>query len=522
MTSELETIDDLKARLSDPMWRVTSGALYRIMIKSDAGDGQVVPFIPNAAQMDLLQDLWYRNIILKARQRGFTTLIAIMWLDHALFNSDQRCGIIAHDREASEIIFRDKVKLAYDRLPATLKAAMPLARDSASELLFSHNNSSVRVATSMRSGTIHRLHVSEFGKICSKFPDKAAEVITGSLPTVPNDGIIVIESTADGRDGDFFKMSQRAQSLKDASTKLSSRDYRFHFVPWWSDNGYRLHDDSIRIAPKDNLYFDSVEAALKIDLDISQRRWYVTTRDGDFNGDAEKMWQEYPSMPSEAFQVSTEGTYYANQLTAMRKNGRIGAVPHVDGVPVNTFWDIGNSDGTGIWLHQKVGVAHRFIRYIEGWGEPYRYYIKELQDTGYLWGTHYLPHDAGHKRQQGEKNEPPIEILKKMGVGGVWTLVPVVGELSHGIQLVRDVFSQCWFDDVGCKDGIVHLENYRKAWNERNGCWSDTPRKDIHTEGADSFRQFAQSLKKMAVAEMPATTIIPQSRTNHWPRSRAA
>jgi hypothetical protein len=147
--------------LRDPMWRLHSGALYQIMLKSDDGNGPVVPFIPNDAQAAFIRSIWYRNIILKARQRGFTTLIAVLWLDHALFNADQRCGILAQDREAAEIIFRDKVKLAYDRLPASLKALMPLARDSASELLFAHNNSSVRVATSMRSSTIHRLHISE-------------------------------------------------------------------------------------------------------------------------------------------------------------------------------------------------------------------------------------------------------------------------------------------------------------------------------------------------------------------------
>ena len=103
----------------------------------------------------------------KARQLGFTTLVCIVF-DTALFSENMRCGIIAQDREAAEVIFRDKVKFAYENLPEELKAAMPLARDSASELLFAHNNSSIRVATSMRSGTIHRLHISEFGKICAE------------------------------------------------------------------------------------------------------------------------------------------------------------------------------------------------------------------------------------------------------------------------------------------------------------------------------------------------------------------
>lgn len=498
------------------MWRICSGYLYQIMLKSDLGAGSVVPFRPNRAQRRLIARLWHRNIILKARQLGFTTLIAIMWLDHALFNADQRCGIIAQDREAAEVIFRDKVKLAYDRLPAEIKERMPLARDSASELLFAHNNSSIRVATSMRSGTIHRLHISEFGKICAKYPEKAQEVVKGSLPAVPLDGIAIIESTAEGREGEFFKMSERAQAQAQQQTPLTERDYRFHFFPWWGEDAYRVSGD-VPITEKDHEYFDTVEGIEGCTIELDQRAWYVATRNADFSGDQESMWQEYPSTAKEAFQVSTEGTYYATQLAAARKAGRITLVPHADGVPVNTFWDIGNSDGTAIWLHQKVGLSHRFIKFIEGWGEPYSYYIEKLQKLGYVWGTHYLPHDAAHKRQQGAVIASPIEMLKKLSIGGAWEIVPVVSEVTHGIQLVRSVFGECWFDEAGCKEGVDHLAAYRKTWNERAGCWSDTPRHDIHSEGADSFRQFAQSVEKLSrIVQGPFEAPIPT--VNHYAR----
>src|SRR3546814_17377600 len=108
---------------------------------------------------------------------------------------------------------------------------MPLARDSANELLFAHNNSSIRVATSMRSGTIHRLHVSELGKICAKFPDKAHEVVTGTLPAVPLDGIAIIASTAEGQAGEFYTMTPRAIGTSHATAQLSPRDHRIHFIP---------------------------------------------------------------------------------------------------------------------------------------------------------------------------------------------------------------------------------------------------------------------------------------------------
>lgn len=504
------TPEQMAQCLADPMWRVCSGQLYKIMVKSVDDDTlqSVVPFIPNAAQRRLLSRLWHRNIILKARQLGFTTLVAILWLDHALFNPDQRCGIIAQDREAAEAIFRDKVKLAYDRLPDALRAAMPLARDSASELLFAHNNSSVRVATSMRSGTIHRLHVSEFGKICAKFKDKAVEVVTGSLPAVPLDGIAIIESTAEGQDGEFYQMTQRAMAQQEQGKELSQRDYRFHFFPWWQEPGYRIDGANILITDKDEELFAKIEASMGCVLDQAQRNWYVATRDADFSGDPEKMWQEYPSTPLEAFQVSTEGKYYAVQLAAARKDKRIGTVPFAEGVPVNTFWDIGSSDGTAIWFHQRVGLENRFINFIEAWGEPYSHFIKAMQAMGYVWGTHYLPHDAGHKRQQGLVVAAPVDQLREMGIAGDWEIVPVVDDVNHGIQATRAVFSQCWFDETACKEGLAHLANYGKLWNAKAGCWSSTPRHDEHSEAADALRQFGQGY----VATAPAGRLKPRER----------
>ncbi len=485
--------------LKDPMWRVCSGFLYKIMVKSvgdDEGAG-VIPFKPNRAQRRLLSRLHHRNIILKARQLGFTTLVAIMWLDHALFNTDQRCGIIAQDREAAEYIFRDKVKLAYERLPDMLRNLMPLARDSASELLFAHNNSSIRVGTSMRSGTIHRLHVSEFGKICAMSPIKASEVVTGSLPAVPLDGICIIESTAEGQDGDFYKMTMRAMKQADEGLDavLSERDYRFHFFPWWQDEHYSIAGQNIVITDKDHIYFDQIEAVMATKLERAQRNWYIATRDADFSGDHEKMWQEYPSTPLEAFQVSTEGKYYAVQMAKLRKDGRIGFRPMLDGVAVNSFWDIGSGDGTGVWLHQHIDGEDRFFKYIEGWGEPYSYFVKQMVELKCIWGVHYLPHDADHKRQQGDQVLAPKDMLEKLPIAGTWETVPRVTDLTAGIQLTRSAFSTYTFDKEGCKQGLHHLDNYSKEWNPRQGCWSSHPKKDIHTEAADALRQHAQGFK---------------------------
>jgi hypothetical protein len=490
---------ELAACLADPMWRVCSGYLYKIMVKShDSDEGSVVPFVPNKSQRKLLGKLWHRNVILKARQLGFTTMVAILWLDHALFNADQRCGIIAQDREAAEAIFRDKVKLAYDRLPDELKAAMPLGRDSASELLFAHNNSSIRVATSMRSGTIHRLHVSEFGKICAKFPDKANEVVTGSLPAVPLDGITIIESTAEGQEGEFYKMTQRAQAQQEQAKDLTARDYRFHFFPWHQEDSYQITDGEVVVTDKDNEYFDQIEVEAGVTLSLGQRQWYVATRDADFSGDPEKMWQEYPSTPKEAFQVSTEGNYYSKDMTAVRKRGGICRVPVLDS-PVNTFWDIGNSDGCAVWFHQQLAGEDRFIGYYEAHNETLMHYVKALTDTGYLFNKHFLPHDAAHKRLS-DTNNSTEQMLQALGLRNT-VIVPVITDLNTGIQMVRKHIKGAYFDEVMTKDGVNRLDNYKKRYSTKDNRYIDEPNKTNGcSEGADAFRQFAQAKEAGMIA----------------------
>ena len=75
------TEDEILEKFSDPVWRITSGVIYKIITKGDDDDESlVVDFIPNRAQRKMLKRIWYRNNILKARQLGFTTLVAILWL----------------------------------------------------------------------------------------------------------------------------------------------------------------------------------------------------------------------------------------------------------------------------------------------------------------------------------------------------------------------------------------------------------------------------------------------------------
>jgi hypothetical protein len=119
--------EQLKGQLSDPRWRLNN--LYWIMDKT----GKKIPFRLNWAQEELLTNLHHCNLILKARQLGFTTAIQIFLLDQALFNSNVRCGTIAHRLDDAKTIFRDKVRFPYDHLPEGIRSARSLVSDSAED-----------------------------------------------------------------------------------------------------------------------------------------------------------------------------------------------------------------------------------------------------------------------------------------------------------------------------------------------------------------------------------------------------
>jgi hypothetical protein len=495
--SEESNLDDIAKLLKDRVWRLTSGKLYKIIVKGDDDDEEVLvlPFVPNRAQRRLMSRLHNRNLILKARQLGFTTLISILWLDTALFSVDPiRCGIIAQDKEAAESIFRDKVKFAYKSLPDYLKEKFPVETENKSEIVFAHNHSSIRVATSMRSGTIHRLHISEFGKICAKYPDKAREVVTGSIPAVPLSGMLVIESTAEGQDGEFYAMTERSKALHQKRVMLTPKDYRFHFFAWWEAPEYELDPEGVIFTEVDLIYFNDIESKMGRTLSDAKRAWWVATRDSDFGGDASLMWQEYPSTPEEAFQVSTDGCYYAAQLALARKQGRIHKSIPLEAAPVNTFWDLGRGDATAIWFHQRVGMENRFVRYYEASGEDLSHYVVKLQSLGMVFGTHYVPHDAEHRRLgiTPDTNKTLKEMLEALMPGQRFQVVPRITNIGSGIQATRNVWSSCHFDESTCGDGLKRLANYKKEWDKTRGCWRDQPRHDENSHGADAFRQFGQ------------------------------
>lgn len=483
---------------ADPLWRLSN--LYHVTDE----DGRDFAFRPNEEQLDFYRRLWYRNDILKARQLGFTTWCSLIALDQCLFNENFTAVQIAHTLDDAGKIFRNKVEYAYNHLPAGLRERIPLKQTAAGKELLFKNGSSASVTTSARGGTTQFLHVSEFGKIARRYPEKAREILTGSFESVPSTGIIVVESTAEGNAGAYYDLTMEALAAAQSKRELKSLDFRLHFYPWYKKSSYQLDPSGVAFTPEDQAYFDKLERVLGQTISLRQRAWYVTKR----KTVGRDMLREYPATPKEAFQQSVEGAIYAEEMAVLRRLGRIGQVPIRDDVPMNTFWDLGGSAGnaTAIWFHQRYGSTDRFCWFDQSTGKGLRYFWERMLDLqrthGFRWGTHYLPHD-GKANLQGAELVNRVEILEALGqeqadiqrgfYAGEVVGVPRTSDLELAIQLTkRKMGGEVYIDEVNCADGVRALDNYQYEWDEGKGKYGRSPLHNWASNPADAFRQWAQ------------------------------
>ena len=481
----MAAVSSLAEKWADPQWRIRN--LYYIKDEN----GKEVHFVPNEEQEQFLREYWYFNVILKARQLGFTTLIDLLILDQCFFVQNMAGGIIAHNLEDVGKIFRNKIKYAHDKLPAALRAVNPVAKSSESEIIWK-NGSSISVGTSMRSGTLQYLHVSEMGKIARKYPEKSREIVTGSFNAVHAGNFMFIESTAEGRGGDFFNIVQQAKKLADAKATLTKMDFKLHFYPWWMKSEYRLDPAGVVIERSAEEYFEELRFKHGIKLDAWQKAWYVKKLAQ--MGDEEKMKQEFPSYVDEAFEAANEEKYFGKQMVWLRKNGRIKEIPILTERPVNVMWDLGR-DMTSLWFHQFVAGEHRLIDFYQASGEELSHFFRVIQERGYIIGRHFLPHDSKDRAINVPEDNTVFARVKKAYRNAQCIVVPRTPSKADSIGRARPFLRLCWIHERNCAEGIKCMDGYRKVWDEKAGVWKEEPFHDVNSHGADSFMQLSDGWK---------------------------
>ena len=191
-----------------------------------------------------------------------------------------------------------------------------------------------------------------------------------------------------------------------------------------------------------------------------------------------------------SFEAAIKGAFYADELRRADEEGRVGKVPIDRGLQVDTAWDLGVSDSTAIWFIQTLGKERRVIDYYESSGVGLDHYAQVLKEKGYVYRDHYFPHDIAIRELSTGKSR--VETLKHLGIEAR------VGEQSSvmdGINAVRRMLDQCWFDKERCERGLEALKQYRREYDDKLKDWKLRPLHDWTSHGADALRTFATGFK---------------------------
>ncbi|MGD0229696.1 MAG: hypothetical protein ABSC19_04960 [Syntrophorhabdales bacterium] len=260
----------------------------------------------------------------------------------------------------------------------------------------------------------------------------------------------------------------------------------FIYTPRGRNHGKALYD----FARTEPGWFGQVLSAVDTPVfsaeRLDQERRELAAELGETEGEMIFLQEYYCS-----FEEMVRGAYYAKQLTQARADGRITGVPHAAGHEVYTFWDLGMDDATSIWFMQTIGRELRFIDYYEAQGEGLAHYASALKERPYVYGDHYMPHDAdvremgtGTSRRQTAENlgiRPVIVVKRAKDTNAVLA----------GIEAGRNIMSSCWFDERKCSRGLSALVGYRADYDDERKKLADHPLHDWHSHGADAFRTFA-------------------------------
>lgn len=305
-----DTIAKLKANpelLRDKRWRLEN--LYVINTKSK---GKQV-FKLTRAQKHFLDNIRNRNIILKSRQLGFSTLITLWILDETLFKQNKEALAIAHVKEGMTDIFDKKAKFAIMNFPDEIKGIFDFKTNSKTKLTIQFadgSQSTFGVALSGRSGTYQYVHISEYAKLSKMFPQRAEEVMSGTLPAVPMDGFVFIESTAEGASGSYYDTYMDALDAKSrGSEALFKVQFYPHFYNWtWDDMELENITEIIPVSAmqRGNVDWESYQAQHGLsdrEMTYYYMRWLSLKKD------VERLNQEYPTTADEAF-ISTGKPYF--------------------------------------------------------------------------------------------------------------------------------------------------------------------------------------------------------------------
>ncbi len=188
---------------------------------------------------------------------------------------------------------------------------------------------------------------------------------------------------------------------------------------------------------------------------------------------------------------TVEGAIYKAELQAAERDGRIRSVPYDATRPVETYWDLGFADQVAIWCVQRTPFEIRVLRFFSDTHQAIEYYLQQMQTWGYVYGTVVLPWDGGTRSLGTGKS-----IQELIAAKGFKVRVNRQLKVADGINAVRTIFPQMYFDATLCADGLQYLRRYQWGPASALGQARREPLHDDASHAADALRTLAIGIKE--------------------------
>ena len=427
-------------------------------------------------------------IILKARRLGCSTAIGVYCADEAIWNAGIQISIIDKNQNEAGLKLNTIVKVAYRSLPLGLRETIQevTSSNSAWEVgVPGHPTSTIFGGITGRGGTNQILHISELGVIQFDDPKRAEEILTGAMPSAEH-GTVIIESTwKGGKHGYLWNLVKSAVDLDPAQRTVN--DWHLLFFPWWCDPTYQEDGDVDAIEEDTSRYLAEKELELGIQLSDRQKVWYARRKRtlGLF------VYREFPSDLSECFKAPIEGAIYASLVAKLRNSSAINRNPVDRNYLVNTAWDLGSPINTVVWYFQCIAGEIRVIDCDCDLDVTPAERVARMIRKDYLYGFHFLPHDAMATQKSGKTFASE---LHELGLRNAKVVGQTV-DIWIGINHLRGIFDRLTFRMPQCEKGVEMLELYHTKRETATGLAVDIP---VH----DASSHYADALRTMAEAEM--------------------
>lgn len=332
----------------------------KVFLKILDKDKSLVSFKWNKAQAHFYEHRTGHDLILKARQLGFSTLIQGEMFRKTV-TSTQTTITLAHDAETTQ-----KLRRMADRFYENCKFNdLQPARKYANATLATYPefDSTATIATAGnvetgRGDTYTMMHGSEVA-----FWKDAEKIVAGAMQGGSPD--VILESTPNGAQGFFYDKCMEALA--------GNSIWTLHFYSWWWDDNYRIITDDV-------ITYTDEEAALvaKHNLDQAQIKW----RREKIRELGRLFIQEYPEDPITCF--LTSGNSYFGDLSGVFT--ALANAVYVQGHEYYAGLDFGQTkDYTAMPIFDKTAKCQVDLLHVNNmeWSEI-RNRIKQMSDKWHL------------------------------------------------------------------------------------------------------------------------------------------